>query len=104
LEIEEPTSCQEAIDSSNHKELMDATMDQMDSMVRNKIWELVDHPSEHKSNGNKWVFKTKHWTDESISEFKARLVAQGFAQIKGVDYEETFSLVVRIGFIRLLPA
>jgi len=44
LEIEEPTSFQEAIDSSNHKEWMKAMRDEMDSMVRNKVWELVDLP------------------------------------------------------------
>jgi len=93
LELEEPTSFQEAIDSPNHKEWMEAMRDEMDSMARNKVWELVDLPPRCKSIGNKWVFKTKRWADGMIDKFKARLVAKGFTQIKGVDYEETFSSV-----------
>ena len=44
LEIEEPTSYVEAIDSPNHKEWMDAMRDELDSMARNEVWELVDLP------------------------------------------------------------
>ena len=44
LEVEEPTTFQEAVDSPNHKEWMDAIKDEMDSMARNKVWELVDLP------------------------------------------------------------
>ena len=104
LEVEEPTSYQEAIDSPSHKEWMDAMRDEMDSMARNKVWELVDLPPQRKSIGNKWVFKIKRRADGSIDKFKARLVAKGFTQIEGVDYEETFSPVVRFASIRLLLA
>ena len=44
LEVEEPTSFQEAIDSPNSKEWMDAVRDEMDSMMRNQVWKLVDPP------------------------------------------------------------
>ena len=104
LEIDEPTSFQEAIDSPNHKEWMEAMRDEMDSMARNKVWELVSLPPRRKSIGNKWVFKIKRRADGSIDKLKARLVVKGFTQIEGVDYEETFSPVVRIASIRLLLA
>jgi len=102
LEIEEHTSFQKAIDSPNHKEWMEAMRDEMDSMARNKVWELVDLLFGRKSIRNKWVFKIKHRTDRLIDKFKARLVAKVFTQIEWVDYEETFPPMVRIGFIRLL--
>ena len=76
----------------------------MDSMARNKVWELVDLPPQRKSIRNKWVFKIKRRTDGSIDKFKTRLVAKRFTEIKGVDYEETFSPVVRSASIRLLLA
>ena len=78
--------------------------DKMDSMTRNKVWELVDLPPQRKFIGNKWVFKIKRWTNGSIDKFKARLVAKCFTQIDGIDYDETFSPMVRVASIRLLLA
>ena len=103
LEIEEPTFFIEAIDSPNRKEWMDAMRDELDSMVKNDFWELLDLPG-RKAIGNKWIFKVKHRTDRSLDTFKARLVAKGYTQVEGVDYEETFSPVVRLSSVRLLLA
>ena len=83
---------------------MDAMRDEMDSMMRNQVWELVILPPQRKPIGNKWVFKIKRWAHGMIDKFKAHLVAKGFTQIEGVGYEETLSLVVRMASIRLLLA
>jgi len=104
LEIEEPTSYVEAVDSPNKKEWMDTMRDELDSMARNEVWDLVNLPPGRKATGNKWVFKVKHRVDGSIDKLKARLVAKGYTQVKGVDYEETFSPVVRLASIHLLLA
>lgn len=103
-EIDEPTSFKEAMSSPHSVEWMEAMKDEMDSMSTNEVWELVDLPPKRRSIGNKWVFKVKRKADGSIDKFKARLVAKGFTQIEGVDYDETFSPVVRFASIRLLLA
>ena len=52
--------------------------------------------------GNKWIFRVKQNSDGTINRYKARLVAKGFLQTKGVDYQETFSLVVKAATIRII--
>ena len=74
----------------------------MDSMAKNQVWELVDLPPRHKTIGNKWVLKIKRKADGSIDKYKAHLVAKGYTQREGIDYEETFSPVVRFVSIRLI--
>ena len=76
----------------------------MDSMMRNQVWELINLPPQCKSIKNKWFFKIKRLADRIIGKFKVGLVTKGLTQIKGVDYKETFSRMVRIASIRLLLA
>ena len=64
---------------------------EMESLHANEEWDLVKLP--RKAIGWKWVFKRKHDDDESVKQLKARLVAQGFNQKYGVDYDETFFLL-----------
>jgi hypothetical protein len=54
--------------------------------------------------GTKWIFKNKQGVDGEIMRNKARLVAQGFSQVEGLDFEETFALVAHLKTIRILLA
>ena len=77
---------------------------EMDSLHSNEVWELVEPPADRKVVGSKWIFKRKVDADGTVERYKARLVAQGCTQRFGLDYEETFSPVVRFESIRSMVA
>ena len=62
----------------------------------NKVWTLVDLPDDRQAIENKWIFKKKNNADGNINFYKAWLVAKGFQQVQGVDYDKTFSPVVML--------
>ncbi|GJX22215.1 putative ribonuclease H-like domain-containing protein, partial [Tanacetum coccineum] len=66
-----------------------------------KVWILVDLPSRKKAIGTKWVFKNKRDEISIVVNNKVRLVAQGFRQEEGIDYDEVFAPVAKIEAIRL---
>jgi hypothetical protein len=72
------------------------------ALLRNETWTLVPPPPRANVIDSKWVFKVKKHSDGSIERYKARLVARGFRQRYGLDYEDTFSPVVKPTTIRLL--
>ncbi|KAJ9556278.1 hypothetical protein OSB04_010892 [Centaurea solstitialis] len=71
---------------------------------KNQTWELVPRPRDIKPISCKWVYKIKRRPDGSIERYKARLVARGFSQQYGLDYDETFSPVAKITTVRVLLA
>ncbi|GKA43538.1 auxin efflux carrier component 2 [Tanacetum coccineum] len=82
----------------------EAIQSEIDSIVHNNTWKLVDLPSGHKPIGHKWIFKKKLRPDGTIEKYKARLVAKGYHQKKGQDFFDTYSPVTRITSIRTLIA
>ena len=72
----------------------------------NDIWELVKRPDPRKHNiiGTKWIFRNKQDEDGQVVRNKARLVAQGYTQVEGIDFDETFARVARLEAIRILLA
>jgi len=76
----------------------------MESMWTNQVWDLVDLPTRCKAIGNKWVLKIKRNSDGSIERYKARLIAKGYTQREGIDYEEIFSPVVRFASLGAILA
>ena len=91
----DPKAFSQAI-SSKESDLWYNTMkDEIDSMVSNRVRDLVELPYAVKIVVCKWVFKTKKDSQDNIQRHKTRLVAKGFNQREGIDYTETFSPVSR---------
>ncbi|KAK1441129.1 hypothetical protein QVD17_06967 [Tagetes erecta] len=93
----EPRSSKEALKDINWVNAMNK---EMEALNRNNTWDLVDLPPGRKPIGCKWVFKIKHDPSGEISRYKARLVAKGYSQKEGIDFDETFSPVVKMVTVR----
>ena len=77
----------------------EAINDEVESILQNHTWELVDLPPGSKPLGYKWIFKKKMKADGSINKYKVRRVIKGYKQKEGLDYFDTYSPVTRISSI-----
>jgi hypothetical protein len=80
-----------------------AMQEELNNFKRNEVWSLVPLPKQIVV-GTKWVFRNKQDEHEVVPRNKARLVAKGYAQVAGLDFEETFVPVARLESIRILLA
>jgi hypothetical protein len=78
--------------------------EELENFERNQVWTLVDPLRDMNVTGTKWVFKNKQGEYGEIVRNKARLVAQRFDQVEGLDFGETFAPVARLEVIRILLA
>lgn len=97
----EPSSYLEASTDPNWVKAMDQ---ELKALSDNKTWEVVDLPLGKKAIGCKWVYKVKLNSDGTLQRYKARLVAKGYTQEFGIDFQETFSPVVKMSTIRCVIA
>jgi hypothetical protein len=97
--VDEPLNLATTLGDNNWKKAMNA---EFDALMKNKIWHLVPP----RKGGNiidcKCVYKIKRRGDDSLNRYKTRLVAKGFKQQYGIDYEENFSPVVKSATIRVI--
>jgi hypothetical protein len=91
----EPKSWKDAMLHNGYERWLKAANDEMDSLISNKTWSLVDPPSNQSILKGKWVFKYKNGPLGEIVRYKARWVVKGYEQQQGIDYDETFASVVK---------
>lgn len=101
---EEPTSYEEAINSPEGVEWRRAMEEEMSSLHVNGTWTLEKPPHGTKLLPVKWVYKKKRGADGQVLRYKGRLVVKGFAQRKGIDYNEVFAPVAKYSTMRALLA
>src|SRR3954469_1412645 len=102
MEDDEPANYNEAMVSPTSTAWQKAMESEIEFMHQNHVWRLVDPPEGVKPIECKWIFKWKTGVDGKLTVYKARLVTKGFRQVQGIDYDDTFSLVVMLKSIRML--
>jgi len=82
--------------ASEDKHWVNAMKDELNHNEKNETWELVPKPKEKNVIGTKWVFRNKLDEDGQVVRNKTRMVCKEYAQVEGIDFEETFSGVARL--------
>ena len=95
----EPKKVEEALQDENW---VDSMHQELHQFVRNNVWELVLRLNDTHMIGTKWIFKNKTDEDGEAVRNKSRLVVQGYTQVEGTDFDESFALVARLESIRIL--
>ncbi|KAH9791901.1 hypothetical protein KPL71_003915 [Citrus sinensis] len=91
-------------DAENDEFWIMAMQEELNQFERNKVWELVPKPEHQSIIGTKWVFRNKMDESGVVVRNKARLVAQGYNQEEGIDFDEIFAPVARLESVRMLLA
>ena len=98
----EPQKVYEALEDPDW---LNAMHEELNNFERNEVWRLVPRPTgNHNVIGAKWIFKNKQDAHGIIIRNKAHLVAQGYSQVEGIDYGETFAPIARLESIHMLLA
>ncbi|UYV65758.1 hypothetical protein LAZ67_3005352 [Cordylochernes scorpioides] len=95
-----PKDYEEAIACEDKKHWENAMLEEIQNMYSHQVWELVPRPVNAKVVKSKWVFKISK--DQENKTYKARLVAMGYNQIPGRDYNESFSPVIKNATLRTI--
>ena len=96
-----PKTYSKAIQSEGWRNAIKA---ELDALQLNNTWVITDLPYGKRPIGCKWVFAKKYNSDGTLNRYKGRLVAQGYTQVEGIDYNDTFSPVIKLTTVRLFLA
>jgi len=94
----------QALQGPNAVEWKEAILTEIECLVKNDTWNIVDRPKSRDVIGCRTILRNKCRPDGTIDKRKARVVAQGFSQRPGLDYRDTFVPVARLSSVRLLIA
>ncbi|GKB98024.1 ribonuclease H-like domain-containing protein [Tanacetum coccineum] len=97
----EPKCYEDVVLDSNW---IDAMNSEIEALNENQTWFITDLPPGRKAIGNKWIYKIKYKSSGDIDRYKARLVVKSCSKKEGVDFDETFSHVVKMSTVRCLIA
>ena len=100
----EPKSYDEAMASLDAAEWLATCEEEMWTWKELDVYDIVPRPKGRKIIGSKWVFRVKRGPDGSIQKHKARIVAQGFTQVEGIDFDQTFAPVAKFSSLRTVFA
>ena len=95
----EPRSVEEVRKRPNWPRWEDVINAELGQLTAMGTWEVIDKPAGVNVVGSKWVFKVKKDVARNVEHYKARLVAQGYTQVPGVDYFDTFAPVAKLASI-----
>ena len=100
--VGDPLSYDDAMSWPDAAEWRKACRAKLDMFKKQELYEEVPKPCNHKIVGCKWVFLTKTGADGQIECYKAHVVTQGFSQVEGIDYNETFTPITKFNSIQVL--
>ena len=94
-----PLTYHDTMSWEDHDEWIKACNAELEVLKKFGVFEEVPRPKDRKIVGSKWVFRMKHGPNRQIEQYKACIVAQGFSQVEGIDYNETFMPMTKFNSI-----
>ncbi|CAI7847734.1 unnamed protein product [Closterium sp. NIES-53] len=98
----EPKTLAEALSGPDTEKWKQSVKEEYDSLLGNEMWELCELPLGKKAISSKLIFRHKYGPDGELTRYKSRLVAKGFQQTKGKDFDEIFALVGKGTTLRVI--